>query len=157
MDAIVKSRINHVVQVSREIIVAGTYVYPLKGVYYLLTHPNLYGMVTSRLLPTMALGLIITTVMFFFTYVPQAALLTLLNGPFGVINAVSLVLSESATVTMMLARNFTLKETLVDIFDATLVSEGEDNLVSKGRELKAGRESKGASALGKNLIKLPER
>lgn len=155
MKTIAQNRLIHAVQVGRETLIARTYTYPLKGIHYLLSHPNLYAMIASRITPTIILGLIITITMFFVTYIPQAAVLTLLNGPLGFINAISLVLSESATITMLLARNFTLKETLIDIFDATLVSEGQDNLVSKGRELKAGRGSKETNALGKTLTSPP--
>lgn len=143
------------IQLGRRAVVARAYAYPLKGIPYLLSHPNLYAMIASRLMPTILLGLAVTAIMFLFTYVPQAALLTLMNGPLGFINAISLVLSESATITMLLARTFTLKETLTDVFDATLVSEGLDNLVSEGRELKTGQGLKGASALGKKIIKPP--
>lgn len=87
--------------------------------------------------------------MFLLTYVPQAAVLTLMNGPLGPINAVALVLSESSVIITTVARAFLLEKALCDIFDATLISEGQQTLVEKGREVKPGSRHDGAKKLGK--------
>jgi hypothetical protein len=55
--------------------------------------------------------------MFVFTYLPQAALLTLVNGPLAVVSTVALVLSESSTITNVIARGLFIDEALVDTFD----------------------------------------
>lgn len=56
--------------------------------------------------------------MFLVTYLPQAAVLALVNGPLAVISAVPLVLSESSTMTNLLARTFFIEDALIDTFDA---------------------------------------
>lgn len=70
----------------------------------------------------MALGvltsLVVTTTMFFLTYLPQVAFLTLTNGPFAFIAAIPLVLGESATITIFVARMMWLTPALNNIFDA---------------------------------------
>jgi hypothetical protein len=59
----------------------------------------------------------VTVAMFVFTYLPQAALLTLVNGPLAFLNTILLVLSESATITNVVSRAFFLDEALLDTFD----------------------------------------
>jgi hypothetical protein len=55
--------------------------------------------------------------MFIFTYVPQAAILSLVNGPLAVVTTILLVLSESATVTNVLTRGLFLEEAILETFD----------------------------------------
>jgi hypothetical protein len=59
----------------------------------------------------------VTACMFVFTYLPQAALLTLVNGPLAVVSTIALVLSESSTITNVIARGLFIDEALVDTFD----------------------------------------
>lgn len=92
----------------------------------------------SRIVPTLTLGLGVTSAMFFFTYLPQAAVLAFTSGPLAPISAALLVLSESSTITSALSRSFLLHEALVDTFDATLLSRGQVDLVSGSRQLKSG-------------------
>lgn len=84
--------------------------------------------------------------MFFFTYVPQTALLAFTSGPLAPISAFFLVLSESSTITNFLARYFILHDALVDTFDGTLVARGQTALVQRGREVKG---SPGGNPLGR--------
>ena len=76
--------------------------------------------------------------MFFFTYIPQTAIMSITSGPLlAPISTAFLVLTESSTITNYLARAFLLKDALMDTFDGTLVSEGHENLVANGRHLHA--------------------
>jgi hypothetical protein len=101
----------------RDTIKSRSYLYPLKGIYYFLTHRQLSKPVRDKLAPTVSTAVSVTTTMFTFAYLPQAAVLALFNGPFAVISAVFLVLSESATITNLISRGFFLEEALVDTFD----------------------------------------
>jgi hypothetical protein len=92
--------------------------------------------------------------MFFFTYVPQMAVLAFTSGPLAPFSAALLVLSESSTLTNALSRSFLLDETLVDTFDGTLIAKGHDALVADGRQLKPQSGSDPVARLGK-LIKRP--
>jgi hypothetical protein len=147
-----RNRVFNILQVSREAIISRTYLYPLFGVSYLISHTSLYPPVCSRILPFMLLTTSVTIPMFFFTYVPQAAVLTVINGPLGVISAIALVLSESATIVNFISRQFLLQAALTDLFDATLIGQGQAELVSKGRELKTGDQREGVDKLGKSLM-----
>ena len=90
--------------------------------------------------------------MFFFTYLPQAAIMTFTQGPLAAISAALLVLSESSTIFTMLSKTFLIEDALVDTFDGVLMSKGTTELVSSGRQIKAGNDP--VAKLGK-LIKKP--
>lgn len=90
--------------------------------------------------------------MFFFTYLPQLAVLVFVNGPLAVFTTTLLVLNESSTIVNIISRNFLLQEALVDTFDGTLLARNASDVVSEGRQLKSGRDP--IARLGK-LIKNP--
>ncbi len=107
---------------------------------------------TSKLAPTMTLGLGVTTFMFLFTYLPQMAVMAFTSGPLAAISAALLVLSESSTLFTILSKTFLIEDALVDTFDGVLVSRNTTNLVSEGRQIKGGSDIMGK--LGK-LTKKP--
>jgi len=106
----------------------------------------------SKLVPTITLGLGVTTFMFIFTYVPQMAVMAFTSGPLAAISAALLVLSESSTLFTVLSKTFIIEDALVDTFDAVLLSKNATNLVSEGRQIKAGGDP--MAKMGK-LIKKP--
>jgi len=135
-----------------------------------MSHRTLWSPLTSQLIPIVSTAAIVTVLMFVFTYLPQAALLTLVNGPLAIINTILLVLSESATLTNAISRSFFLDEALVDTFDGvsfdllmsqpaanpsqTLLARDQAALVAHGRQVKPSRNRDYMSRLGK-LIKSP--
>ena len=76
--------------------------------------------------------------MFVFAYLPQAAVMAFTSGPVAALTAALLTLSESSTLINILSRTFLLEDSLVDTFDGTLLSRECTNLVSDGRQIKAG-------------------
>ncbi|KIJ40386.1 hypothetical protein M422DRAFT_173650 [Sphaerobolus stellatus SS14] len=150
----IQSYIAYLGKLARDAVASGTYLYPIRGISYFIGHPSLYPPLASRILPCTLLTLGVTIPMFLFTYIPQAAILTFVNGPLGPISAIALVLSESTTVVTMLAKAFLLQGALTELFDATLVSEGQEQLVAQGRELKAkGNGREGVHRLGREVMK----
>lgn len=105
---------------------------------YFLSNRSLWKPLIAKLAPTVTLGVGITTFMFVFTYLPQAAILAFTSGPLAAISAALLVLSESSTIFTVLSKSFLIQEALVDTFDGVLVSKGTTDLVSGGRQIKAG-------------------
>ena len=105
----------------------------------------------SRLTPTLTLGLGVTVFMFVFTYVPQATVMAFTSGPVAALSAAVLVLSESSTVFTVLSKNFLIEDALVDTFDGVLVSKNTTDLVSGGRQIKAGGDP--IAKLGKLITK----
>lgn len=75
--------------------------------------------------------------MFIVTYVPQAAILTLVNGPLAIFTTVLLVLSESSTIFSVLSKNFLIDDALIDTFDGTLLTRNLTNLVATDRQIKS--------------------
>ncbi|KAJ8124005.1 hypothetical protein ONZ43_g176 [Nemania bipapillata] len=106
----------------------------------------------SRLLPTIGLAAGVTTAMFFFTYLPQLAVLVFVNGPLAVFTTVLLILNESSTIVNIIARNFLLQDAILDTFDGTLVARNATGVVSEGRQLKPGSDP--IARLGK-IVKNP--
>ncbi|KAK3396086.1 hypothetical protein B0T20DRAFT_358075 [Sordaria brevicollis] len=119
---------------------SGSYLYPIKGIFYFLSHRGLWKPLLKKLAPFVTLSVGVVTGMFFFTYVPQLALMTFVNGPLAVFTTAVLVLNESSAVISFLSRNFVMQDALLDTFDGTLISRDATNLVSEGRELKSGRD-----------------
>ncbi|KAG8901736.1 hypothetical protein FRB99_005126 [Tulasnella sp. 403] len=90
----------------------------------------------------------VTIFLFVVAYLPQAAFLTLVNGPLGFVTAVPLVLGESGAIVLFLARVLWLAPVLDDIFDQVLLEQGLKDLVAQGREIRGHGK---ASRLGKSL------
>ncbi|KAL4872408.1 hypothetical protein BDV12DRAFT_162156 [Aspergillus spectabilis] len=137
--------------IAQDVALSGAYLYPFKGILHLISHPNLLTPLGGKLLQTIVVGLGITTALFTFTYVPQAALMTFTSGPFfAPIAAGLLVLSEASAITHFIARGYILRTALIDIFDQTLLDKGHENLVSQGRVINKS----GGKRLGK-MVKKP--
>ena len=121
--------------------------------YYFATHKDLYKPLAARLVPTLSLGLGITTFMFLFTYVPQVAVLFFTSGPLAALSTVLLVLSESSTLTMVLSKMLLIEDSLIDTFDGTLVAQGQQELVAKERKIQSGGAGAAIGRLGKLVSK----
>ncbi|TVY33605.1 hypothetical protein LSUB1_G007088 [Lachnellula subtilissima] len=133
---------------------SGAYLYPIKGIFYFLSHRSLWKPLLSKLAPTMTLSLGVISFMFIFAYLPQAAVLSVVNGPLAAITTILLTLSESSTIITLLSKNFLLQDALVDTFDGVLVARKQTGVLSEGRQLKAGNFNDPIAKLGK-LIKSP--
>ncbi|KAF2150376.1 hypothetical protein K461DRAFT_287283 [Myriangium duriaei CBS 260.36] len=136
---------------ARDAVQSKAWLYPIKGIYYFLSHRSLQRPLQSKLLPAITMGIGIFASMFFFTYLPQAALLAIFNGPVAALNAALLVLSESSTIFMVSAKAFLIEDSLVDTFDGTLVSKGQTELLASQRQVKAGGDP--IARLGKLVTK----
>jgi hypothetical protein len=146
---------------------SGAYLYPFKvgptfhpastsrltiqGIIYFFTHRALWRPLAAKLIPTLSLGLGVTAFMFAVTYVPQAAVLSIFNGPLAVFTTILLVLSESSTIFNVLNKNFLLDDALIDTFDGTLMSRNMTSLVSNERQVKSGNDP--IAKLGKLVSK----
>lgn len=89
--------------------------------------------------------------MFFFTYLPQLALMAFVNGPLAVFTTALLILNESSTITGIVSRNYLLQDAILDTFDGTLVARNNSQIVAEGREVK--RSGDAIQRLGKALKK----
>ncbi|KAI1330038.1 hypothetical protein F5Y16DRAFT_364753 [Xylariaceae sp. FL0255] len=128
---------------------SGAYLYPFKGILYICTHKELWKPFKERILPMLTLQVGVTGVMFFFTYLPQLAVLVFVNGPVAALSTALLVLNESSSITNIISRSFYLNDALLDTFDGTLVAKNATGIVSEGRQLMPG--SNPIARLGKVL------
>ncbi|KAJ2903710.1 hypothetical protein MKZ38_009448 [Zalerion maritima] len=129
-----------------------SYIYPIKGMFYFVSHPNIWKPIVKQILPMVGVSIGVVTAMFTFTYIPQFSVLVFVNGPLAVFTTVLLVLSESSTIINMVARNWILKDAILDTFDGVLLAKNAEELVAEGREVKSGADP--MKKLGK-LLKSP--
>jgi hypothetical protein len=127
----------------------------LQGVFYFFTHPELWKPLRSKLIPYLTLYSSVLGSMFFFTYLPQLAVMAILNGPLAVFTTAFLILNESSTITGIISKNYLLQDAILDTFDGTLMARNNAGIVAEGRELKARGDS--VQRLGKALKKPFER
>ncbi|PKY04160.1 hypothetical protein P168DRAFT_268835 [Aspergillus campestris IBT 28561] len=111
------------------------WLYPFRGIYYFATHRFLWPLFKTRLIPIIFLSIFIYALLFIFAYLPQVAFLAIFQGRSAWINGLVLVLGEGSAIVAILFEAFFVDETLVDIFDAVLVSEGYGDLVTTSRVL----------------------
>ncbi|KAL2183444.1 hypothetical protein L209DRAFT_759044 [Thermothelomyces heterothallicus CBS 203.75] len=130
---------------------SGSYMYPIKGIFYLISHPELWKPLRSRLLPYLTLYSSVLGSMFFFTYLPQLAVMAFTNGPLAVFTTALLILNESSTITGILSKNYVLQDAILDTFDGTLLARNKGDVVAEGREVKTRGDS--IQRLGKALKK----
>ncbi|RMZ84152.1 hypothetical protein DV738_g550, partial [Chaetothyriales sp. CBS 135597] len=136
-----------------EAVYSRAYLYPIKGIYYFLSHKDLWKPLKAKLIPTITTGTGVTIACFALLYLPQAAILAFTSGPTAAFSAALLTLSQSSTITNLIAKTFLTDDALTDEFDGTLLSKGYTTLVQDGRQInRAGSDN--IARLGK-LIKKP--
>ncbi|RFU32267.1 hypothetical protein B7463_g4082, partial [Scytalidium lignicola] len=116
-------------------VVSASWLYPFKGIWYFFAHREFWPLFGRRLIPLTITSIVVLGFLFTFTYLPQVAFLALFHGPGAWFNAVFLVLGEGQVLIALLFEALLVDETLVDIFDATLIREGLIDLVSPSRIL----------------------
>lgn len=50
---------------------SGSYIYPIKGIFYFISHRALWKPLLKKLVPTLSLSVAVVTFMFVFAYLPQ--------------------------------------------------------------------------------------
>ncbi|KAI5919422.1 hypothetical protein F4810DRAFT_687378 [Camillea tinctor] len=109
--------------------------YPLRGIYYFLRHPAFYPLFGGRLLPLSIISVLVYIILFTFAFLPQYAFLAIFHGRGAWINALVLVLGEGLVIIQALFEGFFVDECRVDVFDATLLNYGLEDLVAPHRIL----------------------
>lgn len=125
------------------------YLYPLKGIFYFLSHRSLWKPFTSKIGPYLAVSATVVGGMFALTYLPQLAVLVFTSGPLAPVTTALLVLNESSTIVNIISRNWILQQAILDTFDGTLISRNATTMVREGREVSSGSDP--ISRLGKTL------
>lgn len=144
-------------QLAESAAVSGAYLYPIKGIFYFLSHRTLWKPLLSQLVPTLSLSAAVITFMFFFTYLPQLAILIFTNGPLAAFSTILLTLSESSTIITLLSKNFLIADALLDTFDGVMVAKGQTKVVEGSREIKSGKFGDPMRKLGKSFKGMGEK
>ncbi|EEH17301.1 hypothetical protein PABG_07462 [Paracoccidioides brasiliensis Pb03] len=110
-----------------------SWLYPLRGIKFFIFHPYLWPLFRARLLSISLLSAFIYSILFTLAYLPQVAFLAIFHGSGAWVNGLFLVLGEGAVIVQILFEAFFVDETLVDVFDAVLISQGEEHLVATSR------------------------
>lgn len=131
------------------------YLYPFKGIFYLVSHRSLWKPFMSCLGPYFSLYVCVVGGMFTVAYLPQLAVLVFVNGPLAVFTTVVLILNESSALVNGLSRTWILQDALLDTFDGTLIARDATAAVRHGREIRPGADP--MQRLGKILVSPFER
>ncbi|GAA5936504.1 uncharacterized protein JCM15063_001904 [Sporobolomyces koalae] len=137
-------------QIGAAAVQSTAYLYPIKGIFYILQHPKLAQSLTPLLMRTLGISSITVLSMFVFAYFPQVALFSILTGPLAFVVAVPVVLAESYFILQIVLRSLISPQLNERIFDAILIQRGHSQLVEKGRQVSR---SSGGVQLGKSLLK----
>lgn len=166
--SILVEKLTEIASISRDAVLSRGWSYPILGIWYFVGHPSLYRSVAPVILKALLASIGITAALFIFTYLPQVAFCALFSGPFAFLTAALMVLGESYAVITFASKVFffgqaqdticTLSTVLqahsriisMIAVDAVLLQQGNESLVSKGREVKS---RSGAKSLGKAITK----
>ncbi|TBU34150.1 hypothetical protein BD311DRAFT_711145 [Dichomitus squalens] len=127
-----------------------SWLWPIRGVVYSITHPQIILSVRHVLLKSLVTSIVLFVVLAFFTFVPQMAILAVFTGPLSPIFALVLVGAESVILISLFARALFLEPALTRVFDATLASQGQTQLVQAAKTRDA---SSTARNVGSQLVK----
>ncbi|WVF69993.1 hypothetical protein IAT40_004778 [Kwoniella sp. CBS 6097] len=130
-----KRQVGEVRDTAQDAITSGAWGYPIYGMYYLFTHPSLIRPLTPILFKGILFSVAIVAGLFFFTYLPQVAVLAFVSGPLAFVLAIPLVLSEAFVVINFLTRALLVNQAGIDLFDAVLLLKGHSSLVEHGRQV----------------------
>lgn len=72
--------------------------YPILGIWFFIVHPPFWSLFKTRLLPLLFVSLLVYTLLFMFTFLPQAAFLAIFHGPAAFVSAAFLVLGEGVLI-----------------------------------------------------------
>jgi hypothetical protein len=100
---------------------------------FLTADPQIILSVRGALVKSLGTSAIVFAILAFFTYIPQAAILSLITGPLGPILALFLLGAESIFLLTFFAKALFLEPTLQYVFDATLIAQGQNQLVKDGK------------------------
>lgn len=102
--AIVVERLSELAVDCRDAVLSRTWAYPLLGISYFATHPNLYEPVVPVLARSLAISVGIVAGLMVFTYAPQVAICVMFSGFLAPIVAGVMVLGEAYVLIWVIGR-----------------------------------------------------
>ncbi|KAF9452823.1 hypothetical protein P691DRAFT_771934 [Macrolepiota fuliginosa MF-IS2] len=120
---------------SRDALFSWAWFYPLLGISYFASHPNLYEAVLPTLLKCLVASVGVTFGLIFFTYLPQVVFCASFSGIFAPIAAAVMVLGEAYVIIWIIGKPLMMNRVQDRLFDQVMVMQGHEKLVAKGREI----------------------
>lgn len=117
---------------------------------YVFLDPHLILSVRYALFRSLIVSIVVFSVLVFFTFLPQMAVLAIFTGPLAPIFALILVGAEALVLIALFGRALFLGLALTHVFDATLAAQGQTQLLKEG---KARAGTSGARDVGSQLMK----
>ncbi|KAI9017213.1 hypothetical protein BC832DRAFT_543935 [Gaertneriomyces semiglobifer] len=112
-----------------------TWVWPINGIFYFFSHPELYRPLGPTLMKAVGTSVAITIGMFVFTFIPQAAGLSMFLSPFlGVPITFILVLVETYIIVTLAIKELYIDPLQSQLFARTLTSLGLSTLAKAAEE-----------------------
>ncbi|XP_006458314.1 hypothetical protein AGABI2DRAFT_65214 [Agaricus bisporus var. bisporus H97] len=134
--ATVVERLSELAVVSRDAVLSRTWAYPILGISYFATHPNLYEPVIPVLAKSLVFSVGVVVGLIFFAYAPQMILCAMFMGFLAPIGAAVMVMGEAYVLIWIIGKPMMLAKAQDRIFDQVLVMKGHEQLVARGREIR---------------------
>ncbi|TFK73815.1 hypothetical protein BDN72DRAFT_134542 [Pluteus cervinus] len=112
-----------------------SFIYPLYGIPYVLTHPSLHPILLTRIPPLLLVSITTITLLFIFLYIPHVATLALFGQPYPLHYASLMILSESAGIVSILAEAFLTEPQIIDVFDMTMLERTKKEGLRVGEDM----------------------
>ena len=113
---------------------SSAFFYPIKGVWYFITHRYLHPLARARLLPLALLSTCVMAVLFLTAYLPIVAVMEIFHRTGSAwVNGTVFILGIGTLIITVLFEALFVDHTQVDIFDAVMIAEGYENLVRNRR------------------------
>lgn len=137
-------------------VTSGTYWYPLRGIFYFIRTPSLWGPFFTVAGPMMLLTFVVFTLCYIFLYPTEAAISFFFNGPAGVVTAWIAISQQAMAFTRAIAGLWLLPTPLRIMFDSILSREGQDRLVLLG-ELRKSAELSERAKVARMIKRAPKK
>ncbi|KAI0791971.1 hypothetical protein C8Q75DRAFT_714888 [Abortiporus biennis] len=129
------------------------WLWPIRGIYFTVTHPEVVLSVKGTLVKSLLSSVITFIVLAVLTYLPQAAFLSIFTGFLGPFLALLLVGAESIFLLTFLAKPLFLEPALTQVFDSTLIAKGQGRVVNEGKAKYASSKSAGRSGIENAVVR----
>ncbi|KZT07247.1 uncharacterized protein LAESUDRAFT_725152 [Laetiporus sulphureus 93-53] len=143
----------HVVVLTAQAIASLAWLWPLRGIYFSVTHPAVILSARGAILKALVSSAVVFGTMFFLTFFPQLAIVAFITGPLAPVIAFILVGAETAAILALLVRPLFLEPALTQVFDTTLRARGQGDLVRIGKTRAPGAGKSAASSVEGALVK----
>lgn len=117
----------------RDVLASGGYVYPVLGIHYFFTHPDLWAFYAAICIPQLIITLIVYIVFYILLYPLVATLFVVMTGPIGIFFAWWFIFGQAALASSFIVSYVLMPEIQRIAFDSILSRESADSVVLIGK------------------------